>query len=234
MKTEDILLLALLSSPHVFVLLQLLFSVRESAPFTVFGAASVLAVVLLRYSLEAFAVLVAVPSSSAFILLSLGYPEPLIGLAAGYLSSLPLLILLMAYERSGAPGLTVTHLSSLSLSLLLLRVLGGERFLRPHQLLLNVVPRILGEPGTLPENLNQLFTALAALSAASLALTVLNRLGASNPLSGRAPLVFVLSSFVLLTVAVASWSVGLGGAAASLAALLLTSSLVAYLRLSRD
>ncbi len=209
MRPSDILLGLLLLSPYLFTVYYILSKFTQIDYFTMFSFISLVTLVLSRYSSAILLSLMLVPSLICFGLFVMGIPYPLIGLAAGYIMSFPLYIILGAFHEKKIENIIISYLLSLTLNISILYASGQTTSLTSPDIIINLmvrIPRTIVGGGQLyiPPLVNDVFTILTATSGIALLFIVIRRQEPEFPRSSRELLPLILSAIIILLIAVIS------------------------------
>ncbi|MEN2974330.1 MAG: hypothetical protein ABDH32_01980 [Candidatus Caldarchaeales archaeon] len=204
MKISELILNLTLFSPYLYTLLYILSRFTHIDYFTLIGLLSLTALAISKYSSIILFSLMLVPSITCFGLFIVGYPLPLIGLAAGYMLSFPLFIILGTYYEAKSENIVLSYLTALVLNLFL--IFSSVRdSLTPSTLIITImlsIPTRILKGGTyhLPESVNSILTFLTAISCLALFLIIVRRVESNFPrnLKELNPLILsTLITFVL-------------------------------------
>ncbi|RLG07599.1 MAG: hypothetical protein DRN68_05150 [Thaumarchaeota archaeon] len=117
MDAWERILLTLICLPSIYSSIKIIVSIEPLNLFLLIGFLSLILMVLTKYKIEITVIFLYIPATFSFILLLLHYPQPIIGLAAGYMISLPIFMTLATFKETSPHTYLILYLISILLDM---------------------------------------------------------------------------------------------------------------------
>ena len=134
MKTLEKILIVLICLPSIYSSIVVFMAFKAPDLFLFMGFAGLISMVLSGYMIDVIVAALYAPAIASFILFLLNHPQPMMGLAAGYIIASTLLLPLIAFNHDSPHTYLVLYLISIFLDINLLAAsktrITSELFLR--------------------------------------------------------------------------------------------------------
>ncbi|HDD56468.1 MAG: hypothetical protein DRN68_03035 [Thaumarchaeota archaeon] len=229
MRLLEKILVILICLPSIYSSVIVFTALKAPDLFLLMGFTGLVLMVLSGYMVDVIIAALYVPAIASFILFLLNYPQPIMGLAAGYVIALTLLLLLVMFNHDSPHTYLAIYLISIFLDMSLLAA--SKTSTTSELLLRNLFYGVRKFHGVM----DPVFSIVIVPSVAALLYHIFRLLKPSTSTitsSHRSLIILLLSSLPILGLTILSrYSPGYAWISSTILSLILTIFLVLYLNL---